>query len=189
MHNADIQLEVNGLSFSYDRQNAVLTDIGLTLRKNEVAAIVGPNGGGKTTLLRLIAGLLKPEQGCIKLNGKARKLSDNARIVGYVPQYAKFDKQFPMTVYDVVLSGLIKSFGFYTRADKVSADRALDYMELNDLKGRAICDLSGGQMQRMLIAVLWFLPKKFCCLMNQRRISISTPVTGSKSLSANSVHH
>jgi zinc transport system ATP-binding protein len=164
MQNANVHIHAKNLSFSYDKQNNVLTDVGFTLYKNEVAAIVGPNGGGKTTLLRLLAGLLKPMQGNIELNGQSRKPGDNARIVGYVPQYAKFDKHFPMTVYDVVLSGLIKSFGFYSKADKASADRALEYMELDDLKNRAICDLSGGQMQRMLIARALVSPKEILLL-------------------------
>ncbi|TXR53491.1 metal ABC transporter ATP-binding protein [Reinekea thalattae] len=160
----DIHIKADKVSFSYNKQQTVLSDIGFSVRKNEIAAFVGPNGGGKTTLLRLIAGLLKPESGVIELNGRCRALSESAQLISYVPQYAKFDKQFPMTVFDVVLTGLIKPFGFYSKADKDAAMQALQYVSLEALKNRSVADLSGGQMQRMLIARALVSPKEVLLL-------------------------
>lgn len=160
----DIHIKADQVSFSYNKQQTVLSDIGFSVNKHEIAALVGPNGGGKTTLLRLIAGLLKPKTGVIELNGRCRALSESAQLISYVPQYAKFDKQFPMTVFDVVLSGLIKPFGFYSKADKDSAMSALEYVNLAALKNRSVADLSGGQMQRMLIARALVSPKEVLLL-------------------------
>jgi zinc transport system ATP-binding protein len=161
---SDIHIKLDGVNFSYDKKNSVLLDIGFSVGRNEVAAFVGPNGGGKTTLLRLLAGLLKADCGHIYVNGNCRHLSDNACLFGYVPQYAHFDKQFPMTVFDVVLSGLIKPFGFYSRKDKSRAEGALQQLGLTCLKERPISELSGGQAQRMLIARALVSPKEILLL-------------------------
>jgi zinc transport system ATP-binding protein len=128
----------------------VLSDISFTVRRNEVITIIGPNGGGKTTLLRLMMGLLEPDSGTIRFDGKTP--SENLGYIGYVPQYAHFDKLFPMTVFDVVLSGLIKPFGFYSKKDKLVSETTLETVGLLSIKNNHISTLSGGQVQRMLIA-------------------------------------
>ncbi|WED23840.1 ABC transporter ATP-binding protein [Vibrio sp. JC009] len=157
-------ISVEKLSFSYDSRNLVLSDINFSVRRNEIVAFMGPNGGGKTTLFRLLAGLIKSERGKIAINSGNRSASENDSLVGYVPQYARFDKQFPMTVFDVVLSGLVKSFGFYTKNDKKAADQALESIGLTSMKHRSVSELSGGQAQRMLIARALVSPKEILLL-------------------------
>ena len=160
----DIHIQLKNVGFSYDKKTPVLSDINFSVGRNEVAAFVGPNGGGKTTLLRLLAGLLKADSGHIYVNGKCRHLADNACLFGYVPQYANFDKQFPMTVFDVVLTGLIKPFGFYSHKDKGQAESAIQQVGLSCMKDRPISELSGGQAQRMLIARALVSPKEILLL-------------------------
>jgi len=160
----DIHLNAESIHFSYDKKVSVLLDIGFAVRRNEVVAFVGPNGGGKTTLLRLLAGLLKSDMGSLYYNGKCARLSESARLVGYVPQYARFDKQFPMTVYDIVLSGFIKPFGFYSKEERRSTEKALEQIGLTAMRDFPINELSGGQVQRTLIARALVSPKEFLLL-------------------------
>lgn len=140
---------VNDLSFSYGN-NSVLKDVNFTFDENQIITIIGPNGGGKTTLLRLIAGLLTPEKGKILINGKSPKY--NHGCIGYVPQHSHFDSKFPITVFEVVLSGLIKPFGFYSKTDKLKTEQMIEYVGLESVKNKSFNSLSGGQIQRMLIA-------------------------------------
>lgn len=153
-------IQAKNIHFSYDKKTAALSNVNFLIERNQVVAFVGPNGGGKTTLLRIIAGLIKPDTGHLDIN----YLSNNTSLVGYVPQYADFDKQFPMTVFDVVLSGLIKPFGFYSKKEKKSAQSILEKLDLGDLKDRPISDLSGGQIQRTLIARALVSPKEILLL-------------------------
>ena len=140
----ELKIELNNVSFSYGEYN-VLRDISFKVYKNDIITIVGPNGGGKTTLLKLILGLLKPNSGTIKVYSNTRS--------GYVPQYTLFDIKFPVTVFDVVLAGRINSApGFYKKEDKLAAEKALSEMKLTGLEKRPFSELSGGQRQRALIA-------------------------------------
>ena len=140
---AKVRISSQGLSFSYGNgQVKVLEDVNFSIYDNESVTIIGPNGGGKSTLLRLMIGLLKPDEGLIQVNGN----------IGYVPQHAEFDRHFPMTVFDVVLSGLIRPFGFYSRKDRILAEESLDKVGILQIRNKPIDSLSGGQSQRMLIA-------------------------------------
>ncbi len=140
----ELKIEVNNLFFSYGEYN-VLNNISFKVYKNDIITVVGPNGGGKTTLLKLILGLLKPDLGEIKIYSNKKP--------GYVPQYTLFDIKFPITVFDVVLAGRINSIpGFYTKEDKLAAEKALYEMKLADFGKRPFSALSGGQRQRVLIA-------------------------------------
>ena len=141
---------VEGLSFSYNRQNKVLDNVCFQVGNHEVVTVVGPNGGGKTTLFRLLIGMLKPDSGSIIINGKTPEQSRG--VLGYVPQHAGFDFSFPMTVIDVVLSGLLKPIGFYSKKNRKQAEKALDDVGLVLVQNNHISELSGGQAQRMLIA-------------------------------------
>jgi len=140
-----------GVSFGYDTVR-VLQDVNLTIKELDLACIVGPNGGGKTTLLKLILGLLRPKTGEVRVFGlppvQAR------RRIGYMPQFSIFDPQFPATVMDIVLMGRVERRwgGPYRRADKKAALNALDQVGMMDLTGRLFNALSGGQRQRVLIA-------------------------------------
>ncbi|MCL2704769.1 MAG: ATP-binding cassette domain-containing protein [Spirochaetaceae bacterium] len=140
----ELKIELSNVSFSYGDYN-VLHNISFKVYKNDIITVVGPNGGGKTTLLKLILGLLKQDSGTIKVYSDKR--------AGYVPQYTFFDMKFPVTVFDVVLAGRINSSpGFYTKLDKIAAEKALDEMKLTGLEKQSFSALSGGQRQRALIA-------------------------------------
>ena len=143
-------VKINDLTFSYDKINPVLEAVNLDIRENEIVTVTGPNGGGKTTLLRLVLGLLQPDRGSIRIEGKSPVTSQGR--IGYVPQHSDFDRQFPITVFEVVLSGLVKPFGFYSRTDKQKALDALEDVGLSDLRDKNFSNISGGQQQRMLIA-------------------------------------
>lgn len=145
-------INIDSVSFSFDGP-AVLDHVSLTVMKGEFLGIVGPNGGGKSTLLKLMLGLLEPDSGRITVLGKAPRRGRSA--IGYVPQYAGFERSFPITVQDAVLLGLVgKSrlvFG-YSNDDYRRVSNALRETEIEDLKDRLLNTLSGGQLQRVLIA-------------------------------------
>jgi zinc transport system ATP-binding protein len=144
------KIELKDVSFSYEAQ-PVLSDVSFTIQKGEVVTIIGPNGGGKTTLLRLILGLIAPQKGIVLINGILPRKAQN--LIGYVPQYLSFDTRFPITVLEVVLLGtLSKSVGFYSKKDKKEALKALEQSGLSHLKDESFFHLSGGQRQRVLIA-------------------------------------
>ncbi len=142
------------VDFSYDgSENLVLENINLEVDKGDFGCIVGPNGGGKTTLLRLILGLNKPLRGEVSIFGGSP--DEQRQKIGYVPQFSKFDSNFPVSVLDVVLMGcLCKSFWFgrYSKEQANQAIEALETVGLQDFIHRSFADLSGGQKQRALIA-------------------------------------
>ncbi len=144
-------IKIRNLNFSYDKQ-VVLEGINLDYSSDEFLAIIGPNGGGKSTLLKLILGLLKPQSGEIKLFGK--EPSEVSKFIGYVPQNFLSNQSFPMMVLEVVLMGLIdkKIFGFYSRDEKQMALAALEKVGMKEFASARIGELSGGQRQRVYIA-------------------------------------
>lgn len=144
-------IAIEGVTFSYDG-TAVLRDVQLTVRAGAMACVVGPNGGGKTTLIKLMLGLVRPNEGRVRIFG--RPPAEARRRIGYMPQYAHHDPQFPVTVMDVVLMGRLERHwgGPYRREDKRTALDALDEVGMADLAGRLFNALSGGQRQRVLIA-------------------------------------
>lgn len=144
-------IKIRNLNFSYDKQ-VVLEGINLDYSSDEFLAIIGPNGGGKSTLLKLILGLLKPQSGEIKLFGK--EPSEVSKFIGYVPQNFLSNQSFPMMVLEVVLMGLIdkKIFGFYSQAEKQMALGALEKVGMKEFASARIGELSGGQRQRVYIA-------------------------------------
>lgn len=145
-------IEIDDLSFSYDG-SAVLSHVQLTVFERDFVCMVGPNGGGKTTLLRLILGLLEPQQGTVRVFGRPPR--EVRHRIGYMPQHAQLDPQFPATVMDVVLMGRLgpgRGWGRVRRADREAAERALSEVGLLELRGRPFAQLSGGQRQRLLIA-------------------------------------
>ena len=187
-------IKIEHLHAGYEGKE-VLSDINLTVTSDDYLGIIGPNGGGKTTLIRLILGLMKPTSGTIRFfkeeksegetdrdkdkkgetrqdkeekgetdrdndkKGETRQdkhLKEVKEIsMGYLPQYNALDKQFPISVYEVVLSGLSKSkklFARYTKAQHQQVLDTLERMQLTDLKDRHIGALSGGQLQRVLLA-------------------------------------
>ena len=148
----DSAIEINNVSFKYDKP-VVLKDISLDIKQGEFIGIVGPNGGGKSTLLKLVLGLLIPTSGTVRVMGQYPAKGRSA--IGYVAQYAKFEKNFPITVLDTVLMGRISgrpSLWGYSSEDIQLAEKALRETEIADLKDRILDTLSGGQLQRVLIA-------------------------------------
>ena len=145
-------IEIKLLSFGYDKR-LVLKDISCTIKPNEFIAIIGPNGGGKTTFLKLLAGLIDPVAGSITIAGKTpTKLAGQ---IGYVPQITNFDKEFPISTLDVVLGGAIHElpwYGQFSKAQKEKAHAILKKLDLDHLCQLPFGDLSGGQAQRVLIA-------------------------------------
>ncbi len=140
-------LELKDVSYSYDKQN-VLENINLDILKNDFLAIIGPNGGGKSTLLKLILGLLKTK------NGKIIKHLKNDSI-GYVPQNTNLNTDFPITALEVVLMGHIgnkKQFFGHSKNDISCAMTSLKQVCMEDFANSKIGDLSGGQRQRVFIA-------------------------------------
>ncbi|MDR1615364.1 MAG: ABC transporter ATP-binding protein [Campylobacteraceae bacterium] len=139
-----MMVRVCDLSFAYDKE-IVLEDINFEYNKGDFLALVGPNGGGKSTLLKLILGLLKPTKGEIKLSSQS---------FGYVPQNTMSNSEFPISVLDVVLMGRLKSggFGFYRKDDRQKAFEALEKVGMQEFAGKKIGELSIGQRQKVFIA-------------------------------------
>ena len=143
-------IEIKDLQAAYD-QKTVLRDVNLTIYDKDFLGIIGPNGGGKTTLVKCILGLLKPTNGTILYNGIASK---SAMTMGYLPQYSTIDKKFPISVEEVVFSGLSgkKKLGsHYTPQEKERCQQVIEEMGLKGLENRSIGQLSGGQLQRALL--------------------------------------
>lgn len=149
---SDPILQFENVSFSYGYR-PVLDDATFTLNKGESICVVGPNGGGKTTLLKLALGLMSPRKGQIRLlrNTPAK----TRRQVGYVPQHINFDAQFPISVEEVVLMGrlgTVSSGKCYGKKDYKAVTHALEIMGLSKEQKIPFYALSGGQRQRVLIA-------------------------------------
>jgi len=145
-------IEIEGLSFSFDN-TLVLEDVNLKIDANDFVWIVGPNGGGKTTLVKIVLGLLQPKVGRVSVFGGVP--SESRSRIGYMPQFAHLDPQFPINVLDVVLMGRLgngKRFGPFRKKDKMAAEMVLDEVGLLDLSRRSFSSLSGGQQRRVLIA-------------------------------------
>lgn len=145
-------VEIEGLRFAYGAA-PVLEDVDLSVTDGEFLGLVGPNAGGKSTLLKLVLGLLEPQTGRISVLGRSPRQA--RRQVGYVPQYPAFPRDFPISVEDVVLMGRLgvgPAFGRYRDADHAAADAALREVEAHDFRQRQIGTLSGGQLQRVLLA-------------------------------------
>jgi zinc transport system ATP-binding protein len=145
-------IEIVHASFSYGDE-PVLEDVSLIVNEGDFVGIIGPNGGGKTTLLRLALGVIKPAQGTVRLlSGPPEKTRIRA---GYIPQETSSNKWFPISVIDVTLMGLLSKrpmFSHYTKADREKASAILNELNLSHLKNRSIGDLSGGQRQKVLLA-------------------------------------
>jgi len=146
-------IQVDGVSFAYDRSGAVLSDATFSISRGDFTCFIGPNGGGKTTLVKLLLGLLQPDSGTIRVFGSVPEAA--RRRIGYMPQTDGLDPAFPVTALDVVLMARISSarrFGPYGRDHRRKAVDALDAVGLTESYHRPYSSLSGGQRQRVLIA-------------------------------------
>jgi zinc transport system ATP-binding protein len=142
-------LEMNDLSASYGNVT-VLKDINFCVQENDFIGVIGPNGGGKTTLLKIILGLLKPIKGEIVFNSNVLTGSK----IGYLPQISTGDSNYPVTVTDIILSGLMMHKGVVSRMtveDRKKASKVIVDLGLEGLANATINELSGGQMQRVFL--------------------------------------
>lgn len=139
------------VTFSYNGRPA-LVNVNIDVPVGGFASVIGPNGGGKSTLLKLILGLLSPTEGEVRVFGGPPE--EACSRLGYAPQYAQYDPLFPVSAEDVVLMGMVERHwgGRYTKGEKEAARNALEEMGVADLGRRAFAELSGGQRQRVLIA-------------------------------------
>ncbi|MGZ6330781.1 MAG: metal ABC transporter ATP-binding protein [Parachlamydiaceae bacterium] len=145
-------IDCENLFFAYEG-TPILRNVSFKIHEGEFVGIIGPNGGGKTTLLKLIAGFLKPSLGSLKLFGRSPQQA--IQEIGYVPQAMRFDKQFPISVFEVVLSGRLSRlswYGSYSEEDRRITRETLERLGLTPLQYAAFGTLSGGQAQRTLIA-------------------------------------
>ncbi|MEJ2235681.1 MAG: ABC transporter ATP-binding protein [Syntrophobacterales bacterium] len=145
-------IEVKDVWFFYNGI-PVLQEVNLTVRRGDFVALLGPNGGGKTTLLKLMLGLLKPERGAILVFGESPR--ESSHRIGYMPQHLHFNQSFPISVLDVVLMGKLRpglGWSRYSQQDKMAAQRALERVEMGEFASRRVGELSGGQKQRVFIA-------------------------------------
>lgn len=145
-------LQLKNVSFKYE-QNFVLKNISFEVKKGDFIALIGPNGGGKTTLAKIILGLLKPHSG--ELNYPNVTLFNKNSLIGYTSQETNINKDFPIQAFDVVLMGFLrpKALGYkITKTDKIKAQEIMEILDISHLKYRRISSLSGGQRQRVMIA-------------------------------------
>jgi zinc transport system ATP-binding protein len=141
-------IAIEHLTYGYEKR-PVLEDISLAIAPRDFILVIGPNGGGKTTLLKLILGILTPWGGTIRFQG------ETGGRLGYVPQFARFNRIFPISVFDMVLTGCIRGDNYlrrHTREDGEKSGAILEKLSLYGKRNDHITDLSGGQLQRVLIA-------------------------------------
>ena len=148
MHRA---IEIKDVTVYYD-QICALSHIDLSVGEREFVAVLGPNGGGKSTLLKVILGLLKPAGGSVRIYGEP----PGAKPIGYVPQLSAFDRRFPISVRDAVLTGALAGrsgvFLRHTPEERALCGAILGRLGIDRLADRQIGQLSNGQVQRVLIA-------------------------------------
>ena len=145
-------VKISNLYAGYNGES-VLIDINFEIKKNNFIGLIGPNGGGKTTLLKIILGLLPIKKGTVSVMGKPPE--KGRQEIGYVPQLALFDYDFPISVLDVVRMGRLspnRIFQPYNKKDNEIAEERLSWVDMLDHKDQALRELSGGQRQRVYIA-------------------------------------
>lgn len=146
-------LHIDNLSVCYKNTMAI-SDITFDVKDGEYLGIIGPNGGGKSTLLKAILGLVPLSSGTVEIYGD--KNNKNKSFIGYVPQFSSVDKHFPITLLEVVLTGCLKPglspFFKYSSSNKKTAYELLERVGILELANRQISELSGGEFQKMLIA-------------------------------------
>ena len=154
-HVADGVICINDVSFSYPDGTPALDHINLHVPRGTTLAIVGPNGAGKTTLLKILLGLLGGYTGRVLLDGLTPDAARRAGVATWVPQRSQLNPSFPITVRQLARLGLVGKAGLlrgFRRDDLDYLDHILDVMELTEIGGRPIAHISGGQLQRALVA-------------------------------------
>jgi zinc transport system ATP-binding protein len=171
-------ISIRNLWAGYDREQ-VLEDINLVVYEGDFIGLIGPNGGGKTTLIRVLLGLLEPTQGEVRIMG--RPVQAGRSEVGYVPQLVEFDRDFPVSIWDVACMGRLgqrRLLQRYSPEDEERVSEALRQVEMFDLRQQPIGELSSGQRQRVYLArALAAQPK--ILLLDEPTSSIDPQVTSS----------
>ncbi|MEI6140763.1 MAG: ATP-binding cassette domain-containing protein [Mariniphaga sp.] len=147
----DTLVQIHNLSVGYG-QNLILQNVSLSIRQFDFIGVIGPNGGGKTTLLKALLGLLLPFSGEIIFDESMTE--GNSHRIGYLPQINNIDRKFPVTVFDVVRSGLMsrkRLTGRYSLEENDRANNLMTEMGIYNIRSKAIGELSGGQIQRALL--------------------------------------
>jgi zinc transport system ATP-binding protein len=150
MNEKPVLIELSRINAGYNGE-LIIIDASFKVRQNDFIGVIGPNGGGKTTLIKVILGLLNPRSGEVKYYF-GRERMDN--LIGYLPQVHHIDKKFPISVQDVVLSGYLNKNGLIkrsTRKEKLNAELEMEKMGVLHLRKKPIGELSGGQMQRVFL--------------------------------------
>ena len=145
-------VEIRDVAFAYSGES-VLQDVNLDIRQGDFMAVIGPNGGGKTTLLKLMLGILKPDRGTVRIFGTQPR--EAASRIGYVPQDIHVNRGFPISVQDVVRMGRVRGGGgwkHFSKKDMAIVQQALERVEMWSLRFRRMDELSGGQRQRVFLA-------------------------------------
>ena len=147
----DVLVDCRGVTFSYGR-SPVLEEVDFTVSRGESLCVIGPNGGGKSTLAKLVLGLLEPAKGSISVLGKSPREARTS--IGYVPQAMRFDPQFPISALDIVLMGRLDRvrFGRFSKPCRGAAETALAEVGLSGYGKRPFSALSGGERQRVMVA-------------------------------------
>jgi len=162
-------IEVEKVCFSYEKTE-VLKEVSFRLKQGEFLGIIGPNGGGKTTLVRLMLGLLRPDRGTIRILGMEPNAA--SRRVGYVPQSMDLSRAFPISVMEVALMGRLSRSGIgkrYTREDREKARQALEKAGMWEHRHKHIGKLSGARSRECLLRGPWPQTLKFCSWMSRRQ--------------------
>jgi len=179
----DIAIDIKNLSARLN-DSLVLEDINLRISSGTFLGLIGPNGGGKTTLLRCILGLVKPAKGSVTVFGQPASHIKPRGIIGYVPQNPIADLDFPVSVYDVVIMGRYPRIGPFRKAlptDIQTVMRILEEVGMADLRDRPIGHLSGGQQQRVFIA------RALSC--EPKILLLDEPMTGVDAGAQNEFYH
>lgn len=144
-------IDIKNITVGYD-ENIILTDVSLTIHDSDFIGVIGPNGGGKTTLLKAILGLLTPLRGEVVFHDCMTE--GNHHRIGYLPQINNIDRKFPISVSEVVRSGLMSKkriIKAYAKKDLEFASQLMEQMGIYEIRNKAIGELSGGQIQRALL--------------------------------------
>lgn len=151
MPNKNVIIDLSNIAFSYHSQ-PFLHDINLKVYENDFLGVIGPNGGGKTTLIKIILGLIQPDQGQIRVLGQSPQAA--RKQIGYLAQYEELDLDFPINVMETILLGRLDGkLGYhYNQKDHHIASTMLEKLNLDELKDKTLDQLSGGQLQRVFLA-------------------------------------
>jgi len=144
-------IDIRNITVGYD-ENIILSNVSLTIHDSDFIGVIGPNGGGKTTLLKAILGLLTPVRGEVVFHDCMTQ--GNQHRIGYLPQINNIDRKFPISVSEVVKSGLMSKkriIKAYAKKDLEFAVQLMDQMGIYEIRNKAIGELSGGQIQRALL--------------------------------------